>query len=136
MHAAMKVFSTFLFDTKKTVAAIEIKQGLLSKSNTELLAFARWKRVKGTRSGRGFIKTLSTTYLSVVLYAANSTVLYCGEVSDLIPPTTEVQRSWQRRCEVINELGVPREDETFLADGSLVQLVFLAYTVYALHLGP
>lgn len=93
---------------EKKNATIETEKGLLSKSNADLLASARWKEARSFRMGYCFIEAIPPMYFIFAHCVQIAIATYCRKkVFELISFTFELKRNWPRHGEDVNELEVP-----------------------------
>lgn len=101
---AMKAMCTRVVDMKKEVITVDTEEGLLSKTSGELLSPVSHERVKGVRTGTGFISSIPLLYLRFVFHVEGVIVPYCCRgVSVLFSFSIELQRSWRSRYENVHE---------------------------------
>lgn len=101
-YAARKAMSTCLIDMEKKVITLETEKRLLAKRYAEMLSFTIRKGVKNARTGDNFIDTVPLVYLEFALHIEKAIRQYCcGNVFELVPFTSELQRSYQMSDESV-----------------------------------
>lgn len=106
MNETMNPTSTCFFEVENVVATIETEKGLLAKLKAELLSFATRKEAKGARTGDNrFIETIFPMCSGLALHAEKAIMPCCRrKVSEPLVFSSELERSWRRCCENIQDL--------------------------------
>lgn len=130
-YVSIESISTCLVDMEKEVAKSKQMKSFWEILTQNYIFQRLGKLLRVPARGDSFIETIPSLYLEFALHVDKSIVPYCCRkplwASSLI---LELRRSWRRCDKNVQDLGVPREDETIFAPGSPFHLCF-SHTQYA-----